>query len=110
MSRAEGGNEVIERLRAFLKRHILWVGFFAVVFPLLSILALQYWFLLRLEKTSSVADKVWMKNYLADVSKEVKYFYQSNADQTLTMHAYALTEDNLKKNKHLFGKCDVEVA
>jgi signal transduction histidine kinase len=97
-------------LRSFLKRHILWVGFLAVIVPLLSLLGLQYWFLLRLEKTSSLADKVWMKNYLADVSKEVKFHYRNSAEQTLSTRAYALTPENLQDARHLYGKCDVEIA
>ncbi|HEY0005171.1 MAG TPA: HAMP domain-containing sensor histidine kinase [Pyrinomonadaceae bacterium] len=95
------------KLRTFLKRHLLWVGFFAVLVPLLSILLLQYWSLLKLEKTSSVADKVWMKNYLSDVSKEVKFYYYSNAEQTLNTPASSLLGEDIYRAKHLFGKCEV---
>jgi hypothetical protein len=100
----------MKRLRTFLRRHILWVGFFAVIVPLLCILALQYRSLEKLKKTSTVAEHVWMKNYLSDVSKEVKYFYRSNAEQTLTTPASALTENGPPNAKYLFGKCDVEGA
>jgi signal transduction histidine kinase len=96
------------KFRLFLKRHILLIGFFAVILPLLSILMLQYWSLAKLEKTSSVADKVWMKNYLSDVSKEVKYFYRTNAEQILNTPASALDEERLYKGKYLFGKCEIE--
>ena len=78
---------VMTKLRTFFKRHILWVGLAAVVVPLLSIIALQYWSLLKLEKTSIVAGHVGMKNYLADVSKEVKMFYTTNAEQSLNVSA-----------------------
>jgi signal transduction histidine kinase len=98
------------KLRTFLRRHILWVGFFAVVVPLLCILALQYQSLHKLKKTSMVAENVWMKNYLADVSKEVRFFYKSNAEQTLTTTASALNSDQLDGDKDLFGKCEVEGA
>lgn len=98
------------RLRAFFRRHLLWVGFFAVTIPLISILVLQYWSLLKLEKTSTVAEKVWMKNYLADVSKEIKYFYHTNAEQVLNTPASMLTTEGLQKNKYLFGKCETEGA
>jgi signal transduction histidine kinase len=98
------------KLRTFLRRYILWVGFFAVVVPLLCILALQYQSLDKLKKTSTVAENVWMKNYLSDVSKEVKYFYKSNAEQTLTTSASAITGDGPKDEKYLFGKCEVEGA
>jgi signal transduction histidine kinase len=98
------------RLRTFLRRHILWVGFFAVIVPLLSIIALQYRSLNELKKTSTVAENVWMKNYLADVSKEIRYFYKSTAEQALTTSAGAITGDERPNGKSLFGKCEVEGA
>ncbi|HKQ52031.1 MAG TPA: HAMP domain-containing sensor histidine kinase [Pyrinomonadaceae bacterium] len=98
------------RARAFFKRHLLWVGFFAVIIPLLSIVLLQYWSLSKLEQTSTVAEKVWMKNYLADVSKEIKYFYQTSAEQLLNTPASGLTPEGIEKRRSLFGKCDAEEA
>ena len=98
------------RVRAFFKRHLLWVGFFAVIIPLISIVLLQYWSLSKLEKTSTVAEKVWMKNFLSDVSKEVKYFYQTSAEQLLSTPASGLTPEGLEKRRSLFGKCDAEEA
>ena len=98
------------RLRTFLRQHILWVGFFAVTIPLLSIIALQYRSLNELKKTSTVAENVWMKNYLADVAKEVKYFYRSNAEQALTTSASAIAGNERPNGKNLFGKCEVEGA
>ena len=98
------------RIRTFFKRHLLWVGFFAVIIPLISILVLQYWSLAKLEKTSTVAEKVWMKNYLADVSKEIKYFYHTSAEQLLNTPASVLTSESLQKSRSLFGKCESQEA
>jgi signal transduction histidine kinase len=89
---------------------MLLVGLAAVVVPLLSILGLQYWSLLKLEKTSIVAGTVGMKNYLGDVSKEVKNFYKTNADQLLNVPAYSIQGENLHKVKYHFTKCQVEGA
>ncbi|HVF57376.1 MAG TPA: HAMP domain-containing sensor histidine kinase [Pyrinomonadaceae bacterium] len=100
----------MSNLRTFLKRHILWVGLAAVVVPLLSILGLQCWSLLKLEKTSIVAGKVGMKNYLGDVTKEVKVFYKTTADQVLDVRAYSIQGDNLHKTKYHFSKCEIEGA
>lgn len=97
-------------LRTFAKRHILWVGFLAVAAPLLIILTLQYWSLRKLEKTSTVAETVGMKNYLADVQKEVKRTYWTNAEQVLNVSASSLAGDNLERLKYHFGKCDVVEA
>jgi signal transduction histidine kinase len=98
------------RLRKFLRRHILWAGFFAVIVPLFAIIALQYRSLNELKKTSTVAENVWMKNYLADVSKEVKYFYKGNAEQALTTSASAIEVTERPNGKSLFGKSEVEGA
>ncbi|MEJ7711158.1 MAG: hypothetical protein WKF84_15155 [Pyrinomonadaceae bacterium] len=60
-----------------------------------------------LEKTSTVAEKMWMKNYLADVSKEVKYFYRSMAEEVPHTPASALLSDHrLQKSRYLFGRCN----
>ena len=95
-------------VRTFFRKHILWVGLVAVIIPLLSILALQYNSLKKLEKTSSVAEKMWMKNYLGDVSKEIKFVYHTNAEQVLNVPAYSIAGDNLHRVKYHFGKCEVE--
>ncbi len=93
------------KLRTFIKQHIVWVGLLAVVVPLISILYVQYQSLLKLEKTSSVADKVWMRNYLADVGKEVKYFYWTNAEQVLNVPPHVVAGGRLGEWKFPFNKC-----
>ncbi|HEU4596155.1 MAG TPA: HAMP domain-containing sensor histidine kinase [Pyrinomonadaceae bacterium] len=100
----------MSKLRTFLKNHMLLVGLAAVVVPLLSILGLQYWSLLKLEQTSIVAGTVGMKNYLGDVSKEVKNFYKTSAEQVLNVPAYSIQGENLHKVKHHFSKCSVDGA
>jgi signal transduction histidine kinase len=98
------------KLRTFFKRHVIWVGLAVVVIPLLSIIALQYWSLLELEKTSVVAGKVGMKNYLGDVSKEVKIFYKTAAEQSLNVSAASIRGPELLRSKYHFSKCEVEGA
>ena len=100
----------MNRLRTFFRNNVLLLVSFAVAIPLLCLLALQYWSLLRLEETSTVAQQVWMKNYLNDVVKEVKYSYRANAEQVLNIPFHSITGDNLYKSKYHFGKCEVEGA
>ncbi|HYN83809.1 MAG TPA: HAMP domain-containing sensor histidine kinase [Pyrinomonadaceae bacterium] len=100
----------MSNLHAFLRKHILWVGFAAVVVPLASILVLQYYSLKELRRTSTAADQMLMKNYLNDVSKETKFFYRSQAEQVLSVSAHELQSDNLHRTKYHFGKCDAEGA
>ena len=98
----------MSKLRAFLKKHVLWVGLAAVVVPLLSILGLQYWSLTELEKTSVVAGHVGMKNYLGEVHKEVKSFYKVKSEEVLNVPAYAIRDGNLEQTKYHLSKCKVE--
>ncbi|MBC7930302.1 MAG: HAMP domain-containing histidine kinase [Rubrivivax sp.] len=100
----------MRRLRTFLKRHVLLVGLACVVVPLLSMIGLQYWSLRKLEKTSIVAGNVGMKNYLYGVQGEVRYFYKSSGEQSLSVPPYSVKGDNLKEIKHHFPVCKVEGA
>jgi signal transduction histidine kinase len=91
------GKEEMGKLSKFFKRNILWVGFLAVIIPLIIILGLQYESLAELEKTSAVAHKVHLKNYLWDVAMEVEEFYRSNAEEVLDLPYGSLTEEHLDK-------------
>ncbi|HEY0378203.1 MAG TPA: HAMP domain-containing sensor histidine kinase [Pyrinomonadaceae bacterium] len=97
------------KFQKFLRDHVLLVGLAAVLIPLLSLLVLQYWWLSKLERTSTAADVVWRKNYLNDVSMEIKFFYRNNAEQVLNIPA-----DSIEIGAHLrnypFGKCAAEGA
>lgn len=73
-------------------------------------IGLQYWSLRKLEKTSIVAGNVGMKNYLYGVQGEVKYFYKSSGEQSLSVPPYSVRGDNLKEIKHHFPVCKVEGA
>lgn len=97
------------KFQTFIRSHILLVGLIAVLVPLLSLLALQYWSLSKLQETSTVADEVWRKNYLNDVSKEIKYFYKNNAEQVLNIPASSI-ERGQPPASFPFGKCSVEGA
>lgn len=81
----------------FVRRRVLWIGFLAVLLPLTVLLAMQYGWLVRLEKTSAYAEKAWLKNYLEAVSEKVEYFYRKQAQQGLNIPTTLLAHDNLKK-------------
>jgi signal transduction histidine kinase len=80
-------------IKSFVRRHTLWVGFLAVIVPLLIILGLQYSSLVKLEKTSPVADRVVLKNYLHAVASEVQEFYFLQAEMALNLHWRKLLAD-----------------
>lgn len=100
----------MRRLRTFLKRHVLLVGLACVVVPLLSMIGLQYWSLRKLEKTSIVAGNVGMKNYLYGVQGEIRYFYKTSGEQTLSVPPYSVKGDSLRQIKQHFPICKVEGA
>ncbi|HYG82691.1 MAG TPA: hypothetical protein VD861_20010, partial [Pyrinomonadaceae bacterium] len=101
--------KALTKFQKFLRNHVLLVGLAAVLIPLLSLLVLQYWSLSKLERASTAADVVWRKNYLNDVSKEIKFFYRNSAEQVLNIPA-ASVEDGPHLRTYPFGKCSAEGA
>jgi signal transduction histidine kinase len=81
----------------FVRRRVLWIGFFAVLLPLAILLTMQYRWLVRLEKTSVSAEKAWLQNYLEAVSEKVEYFYRKQAQQGLNISTTLLASGNPKK-------------
>ncbi len=92
------------------KRRALWVGFLAVLVPLLVLLAMQYWWLVDLERKSTIARQAALENYLDAVAKEVHYFYTSTAERSLNISWWAFTPEKLGKMAHFFKKKKVEGA
>lgn len=79
------------KLRAFIKKHALLLGLLAVMFPLMTIVYLQYRSLVTLERTLPAYRKEVMREYLAAVSREVSGVYRSAAERVLNVPATAIT-------------------
>ena len=75
------------RFQAFLKQHLLWVGFFVVMLPLLVLLLLQYRSLTALEAALPARRKEEMKNFLQAINSEVDRYYRSEAKRALALPA-----------------------
>ena len=90
------------RQGSFLRRHGLWVGFMAVLIPLLVLLSLQYWWLVNLEETSAIARKASLDNYLEAVATQIEYFYRSTAETTLNLPWYLFAQNRLDKAAYHF--------
>ena len=56
-----------------------------------------------------MADGVWRKNYLMDVSKEIKFFYRNNAEKVLNIPASSI-EHGQRPETFPFGQCSIEGA
>lgn len=91
-------------LRRIFKRHMLIVGFVAVLVPLGVLLALQYRWLVRLQETSAIAETAYLNNYLEAVSSEVEYFYRKQAERSLNIPQYYFSQKDLEKIGAYFRK------
>jgi signal transduction histidine kinase len=94
-------------LRSFLKRNLLWVALGLVLLPLGVMLHLQYGWLVSLQKTSAIAEKSLLSNYLAAVSQEVEAFYYKQAWKTLNVPEDFFLYKDLDKVRYYFDKWDV---
>lgn len=91
-------------LKMFLRRHLLWIGFLAVVLPLLILLSLQYQSLKELEKTSPLAHKATLTNYLQTVAKEIETIYRTDAERVLNIPPETCSEERIHKVSYHFKK------
>jgi signal transduction histidine kinase len=91
-------------------RRILWAGVLAVLVPLGVLLALQCWWLADLERNSAIARKATLDNYLAAISKEVRYFYSKISERALNLPAEALGPKTIAKAGVYFKKKEIEGA
>ncbi len=95
-------------LRAFLDRHALVAGFVAVLVPLLVLLAFQSVWLERLERTSALAHKAALNNYLEAIGAEVERYYSSAAERALGLPAPLFTQGLHDNAIHHWKKKPVE--
>jgi signal transduction histidine kinase len=91
-------------------RRVLWAGVLAVLVPLAVLLALQCWWLADLERSSAIARKAALDNYLAAVAKEVRYVYGKVSERALNLPAEVLQPANIPKAAVHFKKREIEGA
>ncbi len=92
------------QFKAFLKRHLLWVGFLMVMLPLLVLLWLQYRSLTALEAALPARRKEEMKNFLQAVTNEVEAYYRSEAERTLVLPVNTISN---RVNGHVVVKGEI---
>ncbi|HEX9940874.1 MAG TPA: HAMP domain-containing sensor histidine kinase [Thermoanaerobaculia bacterium] len=96
------------KISALPKRHTLWVGFVAVLVPLLILLGLQYRWLVKLDQNSEIVHKATLNAFLESVSGEVERFYSGYAERLLDLSPAVFTQDQLYKATYHFKKKGVE--
>ncbi|HYN19933.1 MAG TPA: HAMP domain-containing sensor histidine kinase [Thermoanaerobaculia bacterium] len=92
------------RLATFVRRHTLWVGFAAVLIPLVVLLCLQYQWLVKLDHTSAKANEAVLKNYLEAVVGKVEWRYRNDAERLLNLDSSLFTSGHLDKAAYYFKK------
>jgi signal transduction histidine kinase len=90
------------------RRRSLWVGVAAVLIPLAIMLALQYSWLADLERSSAVARKAALDNYLEAVAKDVHVYYLKIAERALNLPAAVFRPSAVQKAAHYFKKKEVK--
>jgi len=87
-----------------IRRRVLWLGFVAVLVPLVVMLALQYRWLVKLDHASHEAHNAALAKYLEAVTDKTASFYTWNAEKALNLPAALFTEDRLEEAAWYFKK------
>jgi signal transduction histidine kinase len=106
---SESELRAVER-SVFGGRRVLWAGVLAVLLPLIMLLALQYWWLADLERTSAIAREATLKNYLEAITKDVYYFYWKISERALNLPPEVFGEKKMEKAAGYFKKKEIEGA
>ncbi len=87
-----------------IRRRSLWIGFLAVLIPLVVLLTLQYRWLVDLEQKSGLASRAAMSNFLDGIANKIEYTYRSEAERMLNVPPSLLTENKFGKIAYHFKK------
>ena len=93
-----------------LRRRTLWLGFAAVLAPLVVLLVLQHRWLVKLDQTSAVAHQATLDNYLVGVSTLVESSYRGGAERALNLPSSLFTHGRLDEAAYHFKKKGFEGA
>ena len=96
------------KISTMSRRHTLWVGFVAVLVPLLILLGLQYRWISRLGENDEIVHKANLKNFLDAISDNVAMYYQTNAERLLDLPASIFTQNELARAAYQFKKKGTE--
>ena len=79
----------MDRVKAFLRGHALWIGIVAVAVPLAAHLWLQYQSLRKLQATLPITRRVYMRQYLSSVLGDAVEAFETRADTVLNVPSAA---------------------
>ncbi|RPH57646.1 sensor histidine kinase, partial [bacterium] len=95
------------KMGAGVKRRTLWVGFAAVLVPLVVLLALQYRWLVQLDHATKKVQKATLIGFLDAVAEKVDYTYRDKA-RLLDLSSSIFNQNQLHKAAVHFKKKGVE--
>jgi signal transduction histidine kinase len=82
------------------KRRTLWLGFVAVLVPLLILLVLQFVWLGHLRRATAIAHQAALHTFLESVGTDIQYFYRSDAERALNVAASLIVQGRFDKVAH----------
>jgi len=94
----------------FQRRRALWLGFLAVLVPLLILLALQFIWLGHLRRVTAIAHEAALQTFLESVGTDIQYFYRSGAERALNIPAALIVQGRLDKVAYQWKTKPVEGA
>ncbi|MFN7965555.1 MAG: HAMP domain-containing sensor histidine kinase [Acidobacteriota bacterium] len=93
-------------MQPFLRRHPNAVFVVLVALPLALLLALQSWWLMKLQQAAVTADRATLTNYLDTVTADLVSDYGPSADRALRLSPELFTGDNLNRAADAFRRAD----
>lgn len=96
------------RFATLFRGRRLWIGFLMAFLPLVLTMVLQFLWLRRLERTSELADKAVLGNFLEAVTNEVLYAYGPVAERALDVPSSDFTHGPLDRSAAYFRRREVE--
>src|SRR6185503_13296723 len=91
------------RISELPRRYTLWVGFAAVLAPLLVLLGLQYRWLVKLDQGSKKIHTATLNTFVEGVLSDVDHTYRE-AERFLDLSPDVFTKHDLEKAAHYFKK------
>ena len=98
----------MSKLAAMVRRRTLLIGVLAAFLPLLLLLGLQVWWLVKLQKTSILAGKAALTSYLDSVAAQLLYAYGTEAEYVLDISSGLFTSGRLDEAATHFRRADID--
>ena len=98
----------MSKLVALVRRRTLLVGVLAAFLPLLLLLGLQVWWLVKLQKTSILAGKAALTSYLDSVAAQLLYTYGTEAEYVLDIPPALFTSGRLDEAATHFRRAGID--